>query len=81
MLPPYETDEVAEAVVRGLAGAGVTPTSLTVTADDARREWLIDARFADGRELAMHYPFSAPDGIATPAELATWFTAELRETG
>ncbi|HSJ16045.1 MAG TPA: hypothetical protein VK939_16675 [Longimicrobiales bacterium] len=77
MLPPYESDEVAEAVLRHLASTGITPTALTVTADIAARTWSIAARDADGREVVASYPFAPPEGIHTPAELAAWFTAEL----
>ena len=76
MLPPYESDEVAQAVLARLAQAGERPASVTVTADNTARAWRIEARFADGREVSGGYPFTAPAGIHTPAELAEWFAAE-----
>jgi hypothetical protein len=79
MLPPYQSDEVAQAVLARLAQAGERPAPLTVTvtADNVARAWRIEARFADGREVVGRYPFSAPAGIHTPAELADWFAAEV----
>lgn len=77
MLPPYESDEVAEAVLARLARAGERPASLTVTADNAARTWRIEARLADGREVGGRYAFTAPSGIHTPGELAEWFAAEV----
>lgn len=76
MLPPYQSDEVARAVLARLAQAGERSVSLTVTADNAARAWRIEARFADGREVSGGYPFTAPAGIHTPAELAEWFATE-----
>lgn len=73
MLPPYNSDEVAEAIMRATAAGGRELTQLTVVADDLAREWRIEARRPDGREIIARYPFSRPDGISVPAEIAAWF--------
>lgn len=76
MLPPYGSDEVAEAVMGRLRRAGMVARVLTVAADDAAHVWSIAATLEDGRRVAAQYAFSAPEGIHTPAELAAWFCAK-----
>jgi len=77
VFPPYAPDEVAEAVQERLAAAGLRLASLTVTADDRAREWRLAARREYGSELVARYPFTTPEGINVPAELARWFTERI----
>ena len=80
MLPPYDSDEVAEAVQRRMQRAGLVLHRLVVTADDHARAWRIDAWLHDGREVVTFFPFSSPEGIHTPAELADWFAGEAESS-
>lgn len=76
-MPTYGTDEVAEVVFQRLRRAGIHVASVAVTALDTSRTWVIRARFEPGNTLTRAYPFAAPDGIHTPAELADWFVSEV----
>jgi len=77
VLPPYGTDEIAEAVLARLRAADVQVDSVCVTADDIARTWHLTARLGDSREVAVVYPYSVPEGIHTPRELAEWFASEV----
>jgi hypothetical protein len=79
VLPPYGTDEIAAAVLARLRACHLNVLALSVTADDIARTWHVTARLADSRQIATAYPYSAPDGIHTPREIAEWFVraAEL----
>jgi len=77
VLPPYAPDEVAQAVIDGLATAGCRIVRLTVTANDLRKEWRLEAKREDGREVVVRHPFSTPQGIAVPAEIADWCVERL----
>ena len=75
MLPPYEAEEVAEAVQRRLARAGVRFHRLVVTADDLARQWRVEARLEERGDVVAAFPVASAAGIHTPAELADWFAA------
>lgn len=77
MLPPYDTEEVAEAIVARFTKAGMVLDALRVRADDRAREWIVTARLPDGDVKGATIPFSEPEGILTPAELAERFAGEV----
>lgn len=77
MLPPYDTEEIAEAIVARFAQAGMVLDALRVRADDRALEWIVTARLPDGVVNGATIPFSEPEGIVTPAELAERFAAEV----
>lgn len=76
MLPPYGTDEIAQAVLARLHAGGVRVQAVSVTAEDTARTWHVTARLENGREVSAQYSYSAPEGIHTPRELAEWFARE-----
>jgi hypothetical protein len=76
VLPPYGTDELAQAVCARLRSCGITALSVSVTADDIAKTWRVAARLENGREVVTIYPYSAPEGIHTPRELAEWFARD-----
>lgn len=80
MLPPYTSDEVAEAVLGRLRALGCPVARLTVAAHDLSREWRVTAELEDGREVVASYPFSAPEGIHVPAEIAAWFAERVPQS-
>jgi hypothetical protein len=78
MLPPYESHEVARAVERRLAQAGIDTPTIQVIADLRIRRWIVSARWAGGR-LRGSYPFSDASGVHTPREIAEWVARETPE--
>jgi hypothetical protein len=76
VLPPYGTDEIAQAVLTRLQACGIRVQAVSVTADDVARAWHVTARLEDSREIRTAYPYSAREGIHTPRELAEWFVRE-----
>lgn len=77
MLPPYDTDEVARAVVEKARACGQEPTAVTVMAHLLERRWILAASFRDQDRVRVEAPFSEEEGVMTPAELAGELLAEL----
>jgi hypothetical protein len=77
VLPPYGTEEIAHAVLARLHARKLRVQAITVTANDRARAWHLTAHLENGRAFAMTYPYSTPEGIHTPRELAEWFARAL----
>lgn len=77
MLPPYDTDEVAVAVVEKARASGQVPAMVTVVAHLRERKWTVVATFQGRDQVRFQAPFSAEDGVLTPAELAEQILARL----
>jgi hypothetical protein len=71
MLPPYGSEEVAEAVQRRLAESGVHAPTIRVIADLRGRCWIVSASWPEG-SVHGRYPFADATGVHTPKELADW---------
>jgi hypothetical protein len=78
MLPPYQTQEVAQAVQRRLAEAGIDATLIRVVADLRSRRWIVTASWVGG-DVNGSYPFSDATGVHTPREIADWVARERPE--
>lgn len=70
MLPPYETAEVAEAVRRRARDLNVALADLLVVADLRTGEWRVAAVLPAGRRVVVSLPFSTPEGIVLPVDVA-----------
>jgi len=81
MLPPYDTEEVAQAIAARFTQAGIPPDVLHVQADAEARQWLLAVRLPDGEVKSTTVPFSEPAGINTPAELAEIFVTAVADGG
>lgn len=77
MLPPYRSEEVAEAVQRRLTQAGIDTPTIRVIADLRGRRWIVSAGWSGG---AAHgsYPFADASGVHTPKEIADWIAREAK---
>jgi hypothetical protein len=70
VLPPYRPDEIATALMEAARGRGSSPDLLEVVANEAAGIWIIRARGHNGKVGRLTFPFSSPQGIYTPAEIA-----------
>lgn len=70
MLPPYETREVAEAVRDRARRAELSVRRVLVGAHDRFRVWTVVLESDEGPSRSARLPFSTPEGITTPGEIA-----------
>lgn len=77
MLPPYHSEDIAQAVQESLGRVGISAPHVVVTADLRSRRWIVLARWEGGEHRAS-YRFAGREGIHTPAELAGWFARDVR---
>lgn len=77
MLPPYDTEEVAEAIAEKARVSGRVPGVVTAMAHLRERKWTVGATFEGREHVRVQIPFSTEDGVVTPAELAEELLARL----
>lgn len=79
MMPPYETAEVAEAVRSQASEVDMALRDLLVVADLRTREWRVAAVLPLGERVVVTLPFTTPEGIVLPAEVASHFLDQALE--
>jgi hypothetical protein len=77
VLPPYRSEEVAEAVQRRLAQAGIETPTIRVIADLRSRRWIVSAAWPGGAARGS-YPFADASGVHTPKEIGDWIAREAQ---
>lgn len=77
MLPPYDTQEVAEAIADRARAHGEVLTVVTVMAHLTERKWTVGASIEGRGHVQVQAPFSGEEGVLTPGELADELLARL----